>query len=148
MDALRAAVADAVGQRVERMAVVRGGDVASSFRVDLHDGTHLFAKTHPAPPAGFFTTEAASLSWLRDAAAVAIPSVVAVSDGAGSAPAFLVLEWIEAGRPGPSTERALGTALAALHDAGAPCFGRDDRRTTGSRGLPNDPQPDWPAFYG
>ena len=37
--------------------------------------------------------------------------------------------------------------MAALHDAGAPSFGREDRRTTGSRGLPNDPQPTWSAFY-
>ena len=46
------------------MTVVRGGDVAAAFRVELDDGTRLFAKTHPSPPPGFFTTEAASLSWL------------------------------------------------------------------------------------
>jgi fructosamine-3-kinase len=147
MEALRTAVEDAVGQRVDAMAVVRGGDVAASFRVELDDGIRLFAKTHPSPPPGFFTTEAASLSWLRDADAVPVPSVVAVSDGTASAPAFLILEWIDEGRPTGSTERSLGAALAALHDAGAPSFGREDRRSTGSRGLPNDPQPTWPAFY-
>jgi fructosamine-3-kinase len=147
MESLRSAVEDAVGRRVEQMRVVRGGDVAAAFRVDLDDGARLFAKTHPSPPPGFFTTEAASLSWLRDADAVPVPNVVAVSDGAGAAPAFLILEWIDEGRPVASTERSLGAALAALHDAGAPSFGREDRRTTGSRGLPNDPHPTWPAFY-
>ena len=147
MESLRTAVEDAVGRRVEQMTVVRGGDVAAAFRVELDDGTRLFAKTHPSPPPGFFTTEAASLSWLREADAVPVPSVVAVSDGADSAPAFLILEWIDEGRPTESTERSLGAALAALHDAGAPSFGREDRRTTGSRGLPNDPQPTWPTFY-
>ena len=57
MEALRTAVEDAVGQRVETMAVVRGGDVAASFRVELDDGSRLFAKTHPSAPPGFFTTE-------------------------------------------------------------------------------------------
>jgi fructosamine-3-kinase len=147
MESLRTAVEDAVGRRVEQMTVVRGGDVAASFRVELDDGTRLFAKTHPSPPPGFFSTEAASLSWLHEADAVPVPTVVAVSDGTDSTPAFLILEWIDEGRPAESTERSLGASLAALHDAGAPSFGREDRRTTGSRGLPNDPQPDWPAFY-
>ena len=147
MEALRTAVEDAVGQRVETMAVVRGGDVAASFRVELDDGSRLFAKTHPSAPPGFFTTEAASLAWLREADPVPVPSVVAVSDGTDASPAFLILEWIDEGRPIESTERSLGEGLAALHDAGAPSFGREDRRTTGSRGLPNDPQPDWPTFY-
>ena len=139
MEALRTAVEDAVGHRVEAMAVVRGGDVAASFRVELADGRRLFAKTHPSAPPGFFSTEAASLAWLREADAVPVPSVVAVSDGTDTSPAFLILEWIEEGRPNESTERSLGEGLAALHDAGAPSFGREDRRTTGSRGLPNDP---------
>jgi fructosamine-3-kinase len=34
-----------------------------------------------------------------------------------------------------------------LHRAGGPCFGRADRRTTGSRGLPNEPTDSWPDFY-
>ena len=98
MEALRTAVEDVVGQRVEAMAVVRGGDVAASFRVELGDGSRLFAKTHPSAPPGFFSTEAASLAWLREAGAVPVPSVVAVSDGTDTSPAFLILEWIEEGR--------------------------------------------------
>lgn len=127
------------------MSVVRGGDVAQSFRVDLAGGERLFAKTHPHPPPGFFATEAAGLAWLGAAGAALVPAVVAVSDGP---PAFLVLEWIDEGRSDTATDRALGAALAALHATGAPSFGREDRRTTGSRGLPNDPQPSWAAFYG
>jgi fructosamine-3-kinase len=37
--------------------------------------------------------------------------------------------------------------LARLHRAGAPAFGREDRRTTGSRGLPNEPCATWSEFY-
>ena len=47
----------------------------------------------------------------------------------------------------PSTEADLGRRLADLHRAGAPCFGREDRRTTGSRALPNEPTPTWAEFY-
>ena len=60
-----------------------------------------------------------------------------------------MLEWIDAGRPtgAADTERRLGRELAALHAAGAPCFGREDRRGTGSRGLPNEPCATWAEFY-
>ncbi len=143
-DALCAAVAAAVGSPVSSMAVVRGGDVAAAFRVDLDDGRRLFAKTHPNAPAGFFTTEATGLSWLHAAGTVAVPAVVAVAD---EPVPMLVLEWIEAGRGRRADDAVLGAALAGLHDCGAPSFGREDRRTTGSRALPNDPQPTWPAFY-
>ena len=44
-----------------------------------------------------------------------------------------------AGASDADGERRFGAGLARLHAAGAPCFGREDRRTTGSRGLPNEP---------
>lgn len=148
--ALGRAVEDALGSAVRSARPVRGGDVAESSRLDLADGRTVFAKTHASAPPGFFTTEARSLVWLRDADALPVPEVLAVSDGdAGSGiPNHLVLEWIEeGGRGDASTEAALGRGLATLHRAGAPCFGREDRRTTGSRGLPNEPCESWADFY-
>ena len=84
-------------------------------------------RTAPPPP-GFFTTEAAGLAWLREAGAVArargagrvrrrVPSATSCSSGSTTGPAAR------------DTEADLGRALAALHAAGAPCFGREDRRT-------------------
>jgi fructosamine-3-kinase len=142
--ALRAALAAALGASVARATPVHGGDTAMAYRIDLDDGRALFAKTHAAPPPGFFSTEAASLTWLRAADAIAVPAVVAVSD---EAPAHLVLEWIDEGRPHDGTETELGRALAALHAAGAPAYGREDRRTTGSLALPNTPATTWAEFY-
>jgi fructosamine-3-kinase len=134
----------ALGAAVRSAARVHGGDVAIAFRIDTDDGRTLFAKTHAAPPPNFFSTEAAGLWWLRDAAAVAVPDVVAVSD---DDPALLVLQWIDEGPRREATDRELGVALARLHLAGAPSFGREDRRTTGSRALPNDPCDTWAEFY-
>jgi fructosamine-3-kinase len=144
---LEDAVGRAIGANVVASAVVRGGDVAQAFRFDLDDGRVVFAKTHPDPPAGFFTTEAAGLTWLREPGVVRVPEVLGVSDGDGEEPPFVVLEWIDLGHPHSGTEVALGRALASLHRAGAPCFGREDRRSTGSRGLPNEPCDSWADFY-
>ncbi len=117
-----------------------GGDVAESFVLDLRDGTRLFAKTRRDPPQDFFDTEARGLEWLRAADAVPVPQVLFVDHD------VLVLEWIPEGAV-PPDEHAFGRALAALHSAGAECFGRTDRRTTGSRRLPNEPCAVWSEFF-
>jgi fructosamine-3-kinase len=148
---LRWAIAHALDSDVIDARAVAGGDVARSYRVGLGDGRVVFAKTHIDPPPGFFVTEAAGLRWLRETGAVAVPEVLAVSDGSGpdshGPTAVLVLEWIDEDRGAASDERAFGRAVALMHRAGAPCFGREDRRPTGSRSLPNDPTVTWAEFY-
>ncbi|MDP1794654.1 MAG: fructosamine kinase family protein [Acidimicrobiales bacterium] len=142
-ETLRQFVRDALGTGVVEMTSLRGGDVADAYRVTLAGGTCVFAKTHAAPPPNFFSTEAAGLRWLRDANALPVAEVIAVADD----PAFLVLEWIEERAGLPEDEAAFGRDLAALHQAGAATFGREDRRTTGSRGLPNQACPTWAEFF-
>ena len=138
-----ASVEALLDRSVRGLARLGGGDVAESYRIELDDGTPLFAKTHRTAPPGFFTTEALGLRWLGEAPSIRVPAVVAVSDD----PPLLVLGWIEPGLPVVSTEEDLGRALAALHRSGSPCFGREDARTTGSRRLPNPPTGTWVEFY-
>ncbi len=140
---LSSALGAAVGAPVRSSSRVHGGDVALAYRCELADGRRVFAKTHLRPPPGFFSTEASGLTWLAAPAVVPVAEVLAVSDGD---PAFLALSWIDTGGGRPDEAR-LGRQLAALHRAGAPCFGRTDRRTTGSRALPNEPTNDWAEFY-
>jgi fructosamine-3-kinase len=144
--ALRRVISEVLGADVLDAARVHGGDVASSWRVELADGSRVFAKTHPTAPPLFFSTEAAGLRWLAAADAVAVPEVLAARD---EQPNLLALAWIAEGRSRVSSggEADFGRQLAALHGAGAPMFGREDRRTTGSRGLPNEPCATWAEFY-
>jgi fructosamine-3-kinase len=148
---LQSAIACALDTDVIDARPLAGGDVARSYRISLADGRVVFAKTHSDPPPGFFVTEAASLRWLRETGAVAVPEVLAVSDGSGpdtdGPTALLVLEWIDEHRGAAIDEDAFGRALARMHRAGAPCFGREDGRPTGSRSLPNDPADTWAEFY-
>lgn len=146
-DTLRDTVAAALDVAVVVARRLAGGDVADSYRCELADGRSVFAKTHRDPPPGFFSTEAAGLTWLREAGVIAVPEVLAVSDGSPAAPPMLVLEWIDEGRAHDGTEADLGRSLARLHGSGAPSFGRQDRRTTGSRALPNDPCDTWVEFF-
>lgn len=118
--------------------------MAETHRVDLADGRRYCVKTHRRPPPRHFSTEAVGLDWLRSADVVAVPEVIAVSDG-DPEPPFLLLGWIDEG--GSGDERALGEALARLHQHGTGRFGRADRRATGSRSLPNEPCDTWVEFF-
>jgi fructosamine-3-kinase len=149
MESLVAAVVNDLDADVRTTRRLSGGDVAESYRMELADGRTVFAKTHRNPPAGFFTTEASGLRWLREPTVIPVPEVLAVSDGDDGWPPRLVLEWIdEAGRGSSEAEAEFGRALARLHRTGAPAFGRQDRRTTGSLALPNDPCETWVEFFG
>ena len=132
---------------------VHGGDVARSYAVDLADGRTVFAKSHPAAPAHFFTTEAAGLRWLRDGldagGPIAVPEVLAVSD---DAPNHLVLEWIDEGGARAGSDAAGERRLR--HRAGRGCT-RPAPRASGARtvGPPGagasrtTPPPTWAEFY-
>lgn len=140
---MREAVTQALGLDVLALTSLRGGDVADAYRVQLANGDVVFAKSHRSPPPNFFTTEATGLRWLREAQALPVPEVLAVSDD----PPLLVLEWIDETHGHSPDETAFGRGLARLHQAGATTFGREDRRKTGSRSLPNEPCATWVEFF-
>lgn len=134
-------VAVLLGAEVVGVSRVSGGDVADARRIELADGRVVFAKTHADPPPHFFETEAAGLEWLGETDTIPMAMVLAVEPG------LLVLEWIVEGHGRSTTEQDFGHGLARLHRTGAPSFGREDRMTTGSRALPNEPCPTWAEFY-
>ena len=79
-----------------------------------------FRKERPDAPRGFFEAEAAGLAWLAEAEPAGGARVVRVID---VAPGRIDLERLAPARPTREAARALGTALAVTHDAGAPAFG-------------------------
>ena len=143
-DALRSRLADLCGAEVRMATRVGGGDFATAYRVEFDGDRVVFAKTHRDPPPGFFSTEAAGLRWLGEPGVLPIPVVLGVAD---DPPACLVMDWVEEGSRAGGDEVGFGRALAALHGAGAGAFGREDRRTTGSLALPNEPLDSWAEFY-
>lgn len=146
MTTLDERIAELCGAPVRAMARLGGGDVADAFRITLADERVVFAKTKADAPENFFSIEAAGLRWLREAGVGSIAEVLAVSD---EAPACLILTWIEPGSArSADDERRFGAELAALHQSGAPHFGRVDGQPTGSLRVPNDPCDTWVEFYG
>ncbi len=147
------AVQRELGVQFGAMRQVSGGDFAQAWCVEVEssgvgssavEGSNLFVKTHANPPPNHFSTEARGLEWLKATESVAVPTVLATSDN----PPFLALEWIHEGGRSAGSEGALGRQLAKMHKHPVNCFGREDRRTTGSLGLPNEPCSSWAEFYG
>lgn len=121
-----------------------GGDINDAFEVSLGDGTAIFVKTHPSPPAGMFEAEARGLRWLGDAGVIRVPRVIEASDGR---PAYLALELLTPARRRPDFDEVLGRSLAALHGFGAPSFGLDHDNFIGRLSQSNTATDDWAEFY-
>ena len=127
---------------------VGGGDINEAFHVVLADGREAFVKTRANAHAGEYEAEAAGLRWLAEPGAVRTPEVLEI--GAD----YLALQWVAPGRLDAAGIEELGRGLARTHAAAPERFGGvasaagEGAARFGSLALPNDPAPDWPAFYG
>jgi fructosamine-3-kinase len=138
-------IAERVEQLVDQAVVattpVAGGDICTSTRVRLSDGSSALVKTRAGAPEGFFEAEARGLRWLAEPGTAEVAEVLAVEHDC------LVLRWIEPARPSPETSAGLGRQLARLHASGAEKFGADHDGFIGTLPLPNKTAPTWPEFY-
>ena len=143
---LEAALALALGRGVRRLRGLSGGDINLAFEAELADGARVFVKTHPRAPAGMYAAEAHGLSWLAEAGALRIPSVLAVS-AEDSAPSFLVLEFLDSGRVKSGFDESLGRGLAALHRATPASFGFESPNFIGSLPQSNRSHATFAEFF-
>ncbi|MET0602156.1 MAG: fructosamine kinase family protein [Baekduia sp.] len=112
---MREALAAALGEEIVGLEPVPGGDLNAAYRATLAGGARVFVKTAPDAAPGAYAAEAAGLRWLGAAGALPVPEVLAVDAR------WLALAWVDGG--GRLDEAALGRGLAAVHRAGAACFG-------------------------
>jgi len=133
----------ALGRTPARVARIAGGDTAAAFRVELPDGSLCFAKRGPREA---LAREAAGLRWLAAGLGGGADGL-GVPAPRGEAAGWLVLPWIERGRPDDRGEEALGQGLAALHRAGASAWGLERDNFVGALPQANAPRPTWARFY-
>ena len=111
---LERAVANALDVRVVSSRALGGGDINLAFEAKLENGRRIFVKTHPRAPRSMFPAEARGLAWLREARALRVPDVLAVSDEGAAGPCFLALELIEPGRRDAAFDEKAYGFLATL----------------------------------
>jgi fructosamine-3-kinase len=153
------AVSAALGSSVRTYTRAHGGDINDAYEATLADGRLVFVKTHDEADPRMFACEARGLDWLREAAAIRIPRVLAYGqDDVG----FLVLERIAPAARAADYDERLGRELAALHRA-APAtsassaasaatsldgrFGFPESNFIGSLTQDNTFAETWPEFY-
>ena len=142
---------------------VGGGCIHSAWRLDLADGSRLFAKTNGAASLPLLEAEAEGLQALRTATGpeglqVPVPLVCGVAGPS----AVLVLSWLEleTGRSAADALpwRRLGAALAGLHqrsltlhcvaaDRGGSAFGWPRDNVIGAFPQRNGWDEDWGRFF-
>ncbi|MCA9183946.1 MAG: fructosamine kinase family protein, partial [Planctomycetales bacterium] len=143
--------AQAVQQRLKSPVVaaqpLSGGDVNQAWRVTLKDARQVFLKHNSQAPPRMFTCEAAGLNWLREAHALVIPEVLAVSDPSSAGPHFLVLEFIASKTKVNRFDELLGQGLATLHRSSVQAFGWSASNFIATLVQDNSPSTLWSTFY-
>ena len=129
MDAqLKTALSAAIGREVVSARAIPGGDINRAYELVLPDGRRFFAKANDRVQRralGMFAAEARGLGWLREAGALRIPEVVAVSRPGRPAAVPGAGASSPTGAPARDFDEQLGRGLASLHRQGAPTFGLD-----------------------
>jgi protein-ribulosamine 3-kinase len=142
--------------RIRSTAPVGGGCINPSAKLEAENGELYFLKWNPAAQPEMFGAEADGLTALASSGALRIPEVLRWGgSGTNSDPAWLLLEFIPQGRPGPDYGRRLGEGLADLHasalrtsDPGeGGLYGWNRDNFIGSLPQENDASEDWTTFW-
>ncbi len=124
-----------------RLERVGGGCVNPAARMITDSGRTYFLKWNDAPPAGLFHREASSLRALTDRDGVRAPRVLGVGEN------WLLLEFIEFGKPTDASWERLALGLARLHEPGPETFGWEEDNFIGPLPQENEPDGNWVHFW-
>jgi fructosamine-3-kinase len=126
--------------------------VSCAARVDTSAGP-VFAKWGREASGQTYAAEADGLAALRALASddLVVPTPIAFANSIEETPGWLVLDWIEPGRPSDADWRRLGRALADVHRREAPgqgAYGWREDNWIGSKPQRNGWFESWPEFFG
>lgn len=124
---------------------VSGGCINQGGKLTTTQGNYFLKWNDAKRFPDMFKKEALGLALLREPKAAKIPSVIAV--GENSRTQFLILEFIETGRPNAMYWNELGKSLAALHKQTSSAFGLDHDNYIGSLPQDNSKNDNWIDFF-
>tara|TARA_B100000959_G_C14815949_1_gene555853 strand:+ start:54 stop:917 length:864 start_codon:yes stop_codon:yes gene_type:complete len=147
-EAIEQAIAETTGEPFEIIgkSSIGGGCINDAQRLDGSNSASYFAKTNDSSFLPLFEAEAEALREIAETNTIRVPIPVCHGLASGDR-AFLVLEYVEIGSDGPSSQRQLGQSLARLHQVRKARFGWTRDNAIGSTPQPNDPSDDWATFY-
>lgn len=144
---VREAVEARLGSVIE-LGPVGGGCINPAVHIHAGD-SELFLKYGRRTPEGFFATEAQDLRQLRAATSrLRVPEVVAYADADAESPyGWIVMEWLEPGRPGRDFAHRLAEGLCELHTPLEGGWGAEWNGYIGTLAQDNTPTESWSDFW-
>lgn len=124
---------------------VHGGDINVSFSIYSHTNRYFLKINDAGKYPGMFEKEADGLDALRKHSTLVIPDVI--KQGIVKNRQYLLLSWIDSGRPSDNSWPLFGKALAEMHLHQQPYFGWRMNNYIGSLPQTNSICHDWPSFY-
>ena len=133
-----------------------GGDINKAYGLTLTNGKHVFMKANAKQNAAFFTAEAAGLTAIEKTKAIGTPDILCTGtdDGEDVGYSFLLLKYINSGKPQKNYWEDFAKNLAAMHKADTSIyfkkggkFGFFQDNFIGARPQVNTPSDSWISFF-
>lgn len=124
---------------------VGGGDINAAWCLHAKETKYFLKMNDAGLYPGMFAKEAAGLTALQMHSAAVVPRVI--KQGVAGSRQYLLLEWIDSGKPGDNFWKDFGHLLADLHRQEQPYFGWTEDNYIGSLPQVNKPHINWYSFY-
>jgi len=124
---------------------IGGGCINEAYLLKTTAGKYFIKYNSAATFPEMFVKEAAGLTKLADTNTIGVPEVIATGESGENA--FLLLQYIESGTPGPDFWNEFGSKLADLHRNTSGFFGLEHDNYIGSLTQSNIQQNDFFSFF-
>ncbi len=130
---------------IEHVEKVSGGSVNDSFKLSTKDNAFFIKINNENKFPGLFNAEANGLKLLRSSQSFHIPEVI--STGTFNELGYLILPYVEQGKPSPNFWTTFANQLAQLHQNSAEYFGLENDNYNGSLAQVNSKKLTWASFF-
>jgi fructosamine-3-kinase len=124
---------------------VSGGDINEAFCLAGKQNNYFLKINRHSRHPRMFETEARGLQILRSQTLLNVPQVIRY--GMVNDYQYLLLEWLEKGKPQNDCMEKFGAGLALMHQQHQSYFGLDEDNYIGSLPQQNTPRDKWGSFY-
>ena len=136
---------DDCGLSVIKHEKVHGGDINQCYCLYTPDASYFLKVNNAVRYPGMFEKELNGLDALRNNFSLTVPAVFKC--GLVQQQQYLLLEWIETGKPKTNFRENFGAALAVMHKQPQPYYGWEEDNYIGSLPQYNSRHTSWHLFY-
>lgn len=133
------------GSQIISCEPVSGGDINKAYRLRTQSGSYFLKYNFSEHFPGMFQAEASGLNLLRASGSIRVPEVLGSQETGKYS--WLLLEFIEQGRPSSVFWENFGRSLAHLHKCSNHNFGLDHDNYIGSLPQSNKFHATWCGFF-